>query len=432
MTVLNLDTYLQKFARFGVHLGLERVQRLLADLGNPQDAVPTIHVAGTNGKGSVCAYLSAILTAAGYRVGRYTSPHLLSWCERLCVNEQPIPEAAFAEVLQRVEAAIDPQEPTPTQFEVVTAAMWLYFAEMKVDVAVVEVGLGGRLDATNVCDRPLVSVITSISRDHWQRLGDTLGAIASEKAGILKPQSPAVVGPLPPEAEAVVRSRLADLEGSAVWVQPAEAISETRARYEGLEYPLPLPGDIQRLNSAIALSTIQQLKCQGWTVEDAAICQGMERARWRGRLEWVRYNGRSLLVDGAHNVASAAALRRYADSLQRPVTWVMGMLLTKDTAGILQTLLRPGDALRLVPIPGHQYAPPEDLAQQAQGTCEGLASVACDGDGKTALQRACEDGDRLPVLCGSLYLIGSLIGSFSANIPDLASISEKTGMVDAP
>ncbi|MFM2433181.1 MAG: hypothetical protein RLZZ511_4395, partial [Cyanobacteriota bacterium] len=174
MTDAEITTWLERFVRFGVNLGLEASQVLLAKLGDPQDRTPIIHVAGTNGKGSVCAYLSAILTAAGYRTGRYTSPHLVSWTERIFLNEQPIPLADLAAVLQQVEAAIDPQQPSPTQFEVFTAAMWLYFAQQKVDIAVVEVGLGGRLDATNVVDQPLVSIITSISLDHTERLGDTI------------------------------------------------------------------------------------------------------------------------------------------------------------------------------------------------------------------------------------------------------------------
>lgn len=423
-----LQQHLQNYARFGVHLGLERVRSLLTNLDNPQNRVPTIHVAGTNGKGSVCAYLSSILTRAGYRTGRYTSPHLTSWCERLSVDETPIAPAEFLAVLRRVEAAI-PDDPIPTQFEVVTAAMWCYFAEREVDVAVVEVGLGGRLDATNVCDRPLVSVITSISRDHWQRLGSTLGAIASEKAGILKLQRPAVVGTLPPEAAAVVRSRLDALDCPATWVQPATPLSETQARYGDFEYPLPLPGDVQLLNSAIALETLRQLQAQGWQIDEAAIRDGMAAARWLGRLHWTTWQGRKILVDGAHNVASAQALRRYVDRLDTSVTWVMGMLATKDTEGILATLLRPGDRLRLVPVSGHQFAPPSELAQQAIAACPELDAPHCDdADGIAALTRACEDGDRLPVLCGSLYLVGR----FFQVSPDCPASPSENGVVDAP
>ena len=185
-----IDNLLKPFQRFGVHLGLERIERLLANLGNPNQRVPIIHVAGTNGKGSVCAYLSSVLTQAGYRVGRYTSPHLVDWTERICLNEQPISAPALEKVVRQVQQAIQPGTNIPTQFEVITAAAWLYFAQANVDVAVIEVGLGGRLDATNVCSQPLVTIITSISREHWQHLGPTLADIAREKAGILKPNCP--------------------------------------------------------------------------------------------------------------------------------------------------------------------------------------------------------------------------------------------------
>jgi dihydrofolate synthase/folylpolyglutamate synthase len=405
-----LDTYLNKFARFGVHLGLDRIQRLLSHLGNPQNQVRVIHVAGTNGKGSVCAYLSSILTAAGYRTGRYTSPHLTHWCERICIDGHPISEAQFEAFVQRVEAAIVPDEPTPTQFEVVTAAAWLYFAESAVDVAVVEVGLGGRLDATNVCDRPLVSVITSISRDHWQRLGNTLGEIAGEKAGILKANCAAVVGPLPTEAQRVVQGRIETLNCPAVWVEPAIPVAGNRVAVQGFEYELSLGGAVQYVNSAIALAVIRQLQQQGWTIADEVIRRGMLTTHWAGRLQWLMYENRRILIDGAHNVAAAEALRDYVESLQTPVTWVMGMLATKDTEGILAALLRGGDRLILLPIPGHQFMPLEELSQQAIAYCPEISpELAQDVD--EALNEARLDGDRLPVLCGSLYLIGRFLQS---------------------
>ncbi|NJR58811.1 MAG: bifunctional folylpolyglutamate synthase/dihydrofolate synthase, partial [Cyanobacteria bacterium CRU_2_1] len=216
-----VDTLLDRFTHFGVELGLERIQRLLADLGNPQQQVSIIHVAGSNGKGSVCACLSSVLAEAGYRIGRYTSPHLVSWCERICLNQQKISPAELYQLLQQVLAAIRPDRPSPTQFEVITAAAWLYFAQQQVDMAVVEVGLGGRLDATNVCDRPLVSIITSLSREHWQKLGPTLADITREKAGILKPNCPAVIAPQPPEATMVLQQRLSEMHCPVIWVQSA-------------------------------------------------------------------------------------------------------------------------------------------------------------------------------------------------------------------
>ncbi len=190
MTDQDIDALLNQYEWAGIKLGLERVRQLLAALGDPHQQMPMLHVAGTNGKGSVCAYVSSMLLAAGYRVGRYTSPHLVSWCERICVDDVPIAPSALGKILTDIQAAIPLIDEPPSQFEMITAAAWVYFAQQNVEIAVMEVGLGGRLDATNVCDRPLVSIITSISRDHAHILGDTLAAIAGEKAGILKPHCP--------------------------------------------------------------------------------------------------------------------------------------------------------------------------------------------------------------------------------------------------
>ena len=243
---MNIDSLLRPFQYFGVNLGLSRIVNLLATLGNPQNQVSIIHVAGTNGKGSVCAYLSAVLTEAGYKTGRYTSPHLVDWTERICINEQAIDNNKLCELILQVQAAISPDEESPTQFEVITAAAWLYFAQQQVDIAVIEVGLGGRLDATNVCNHPLVTIITSISREHWQELGPTVAHIAREKAGILKPGCPAVVGLLPADAEKVVQLRILELQCPIFTPQPSRQIDQNWAEYQKIEsdqfirYPLSL------------------------------------------------------------------------------------------------------------------------------------------------------------------------------------------------
>lgn len=415
-----IDALLNQYGRFGVHLGLERIQHLLERLGNPHHQVPLIHVAGTNGKGSVCAYLSAVLTQAGYRVGRYTSPHLVDWTERICLNEQPIATEDLRSLLQQTQAAIDPQQPSPTQFEVITAAAWLYFAQQQVDVAVVEVGLGGRLDATNVSDRPQVTIITSISREHWQRLGPTLADIAREKAGILKPGCPAVIGPLPPEARAVVERRIAELACPAVWPEPAVEVEPGLAQYLGadaavLQYPLPLPGQHQLANSALAIAALQILQQQGWTLSSEAIQQGMAQAKWPGRLQWLTWQERSILIDGAHNPAAAQVLRQYVDSLalEGPVTWVMGMLATKDHADIFEALLRAGDRLYLTAVPDHESADPAALAALAHTVMPKLAGCQTYPTVFEALTAATQpvppQESSLTVLCGSLYLIGHFL-----------------------
>ena len=400
-----IDCLLQPFNRFGVHLGLERIEHLLQDLGNPHQSVPIIHVTGTNGKGSVCAYLSSVLTEAGYRVGRYTSPHLVDWTERICVNEQPISTKALADLLLYVQDKIDPNRESPTQFEVITAAAWLYFAQAKVDVAIIEVGLGGRLDATNVCANPLVTIITSISREHWQRLGPTLADIAREKAGILKYGCPAVIGKLPQAAKEVISSRIDELNCPAVWVEPAVRLSEG-AIYQDISYPLPLPGDVQLINSAIAIASLKILQQQGWDISQESIAMGMGKTRWLGRLQWSSWHNQPILLDGAHNTEAAIALRQYIDSLAQPVTLVMGILSTKDHEDIFKALLRPGDQLYLVPVPDHSTADPEVLANLAQTICADLNQCQTFPDVFMALTAAINNSDRLVVLCGSLYLVG--------------------------
>ncbi|HAO13110.1 MAG TPA: bifunctional folylpolyglutamate synthase/dihydrofolate synthase [Planktothrix sp. UBA8407] len=416
-----MENFLQKYQQFGIHLGLERIQQLLERLGNPHLNFPIIHVAGTNGKGSVCAYLSSILSQAGYRVGRYISPHLVDWTERLSINQQPISQSDFLQVLQQVEKAILPDEFPPTLFEMVTVAAWLYFAQQKVDIAVIEVGLGGRLDATNVCDHPLVSVITSISLDHQEYLGSTIAEIAFEKAGIIKPKSPIVVGILPPDAQQVIQQRATEFNSPVTWVKPAvwaknqNNIQQT-ANYQGLEYPLPLFGEIQLINSAIAIATIQILRHQGWQISENALSQGMEKAQWSGRLQWINRQNYRLLIDGAHNPAAAIALRQYVDSLEvSSISWVMGMLSTKDHTNIFKALLRPGDQLYLVPIPNHPYAEPEQLAILAKSLCPNLNHCQTYLTLISALEAAIKDKNTLPVLCGSLYLLGDFFQLLETN-----------------
>ncbi|WP_315862434.1 folylpolyglutamate synthase/dihydrofolate synthase family protein [Picosynechococcus sp. PCC 7117] len=418
MAIANL---LETFERFGINLGLTRITQLLANLGHPERQVPILHVAGTNGKGSVCAYLSSILAAAGYRVGRFTSPHLVDWTERICLNNQPIPSERLLTVLEQVKAAIDPNQETPTQFEVITAAGFLYFAQEQVDIAVIEVGLGGRLDSTNVCDRPLVSVITSIGMDHWQRLGNSLDKIAGEKAGILKQDCPAVIGEVPEIAAKVIREKISELNCPATWIQPAQAIhppsgGEQRriAKYGDFEYFLPLLGDIQLHNSAIAIETIYALRKQGWQISDQQLRDGLAKTRWAGRIEWHQWQGQKILIDGAHNGVAAAELRKYVDTLPQPVTWVMGMLSTKDHQNVLQALLRDGDHLHLLPVGGHRSADPQALAMLAQVICPALASCQTHETLPEALDQAIAS-PHTRVLCGSLYLLGEFL-SYAAKI----------------
>ncbi len=420
---MNAESILKSYQHFGIHLGLERIKQLLDKLDNPQQKVPIIHIAGTNGKGSVCAYLSSVLTEAGYRVGRYTSPHLIDWTERICINQKPISPTELQAYLDRVIAATQNETETPTQFEIITAVAWLYFAEQKADIAVIETGLGGRLDATNVCENPLVSVITSISLEHWQILGPTVADIAGEKAGILKAKCPAIIGELPESARIVVEKRIEELDCPATWVKPARDLGQGFAEYQlsqnsvKVRYELPLLGKIQLMNSAIAITTIDTLQNQGWQISETAIQNGIAKTKWPGRLQQTTWKNQTILIDGAHNPAAAIALREYVDNFHnyQPINWVVGIIATKDCDDILTALLKKGDRLYLVPVPDQNSAPPTELATLARNICPELTLCQTFPDLTTALDAAVADNN-LTVLCGSLYLVGHFLKQQSSSL----------------
>jgi dihydrofolate synthase/folylpolyglutamate synthase len=316
--------------------------------------------------------------------------------------------------LERVVAATENNTETPTQFEIITAAAWLYFAEQKTEIAVIETGLGGRLDATNVCETPLASVITSISLEHWQILGPTVADIAGEKAGILKAKCPAVIGELPESARIVVEKRIQELDCPATWVKPAIDLGQGFAEYQlnqnavKIKYQLPLLGKIQLMNSAIAIATLQNLQQQGWQISQTAIENGIAKTQWPGRLQQTTWKNRNILIDGAHNPAAAIALREYVDRLNdrpSPINWVIGILATKDCDDILKALLKKGDRLYLVPVPDQNSSSPAELAALAQIICPELTLCQAFSDLTTALDAAVT-GDNLTILCGSLYLVG--------------------------
>ncbi|MBD2176608.1 bifunctional folylpolyglutamate synthase/dihydrofolate synthase [Pseudanabaena sp. FACHB-1998] len=430
LTNLNPEEFLESFDKFGIHLGLERIQQLLKSLGSPHQKIPVIHVAGTNGKGSVCAFLLSILQEAGYRVGRYTSPHLLDWRERITINGQWISAEDLQTALHQVQLAIDAEFP-PTQFEVITAAMWWHFAQQKsqqnLDIAIIETGLGGRLDATNVCDRPLVSVITSLGLDHCQQLGNTLGAIASEKAGIIKPQCPVVIAHHDragyDEAIAALQTKIHETLAPIAWVKPAKRSDDGYgAVWQDLHYSLPLLGNHQLMNSAIAIATIQVLQNQGWLVTNKAIRQGMANTQWAGRLQWLEFeiDGKlhKILIDGAHNVAAAEYLRQFVDENfpDHRKHWIVGILNTKDQAGILKALLHPDDLLFSVPVPNPATTAPQELVAIAKSILPISAFVNSSLDqGVEAAFKDRQLPDQIPnmvILCGSLYLVGEFFQKY--------------------
>lgn len=400
------SNYLDSLARYGVQLGLERMAALLDCLGQPQQGIPVIHVAGTNGKGSVCLLVSEILATAGYRVGRHTSPHLVSWRERVWLSGRYVSETAWQAALVEVEQTIATQYPPdldpPTQFEVLTAAAWLYFQQQAAEIVVLEVGLGGRLDATNVGITPLVSVITAIGMDHWQRLGDTVGQIANEKSGIIRPGVPVVTFAQAPEIMAAITAKA----NALILAEPAVRLDPTTVTWQGCSYPFSWPGAVALLNLGLALAVIEQLRQQRWQIPEVATA--LKHASWPGRVQWVQWQGRQVLLDGAHNLPGAVALRQYLDQIDphAPLCWCLGMLSTKDVAGVCRALLRPGDTLLALPIADHQAVPPQELCQVAIAIEPQLAHTEAVA---TLAELVLPAQPERVVMAGSLYMLGQFM-----------------------
>ncbi len=415
-----------------IDLSLGRIERLLAKLGNPHHKLPpVIHIAGTNGKGSVTAYLKAMLEAAGKRVHVYTSPHLVRFHERIVVAGAhgeaagPIGEAGLVDVLTRTQAVNDGDD--ITQFEITTAAAFLAFSEQEADVLLLEVGLGGRLDATNVIAKPRLCVLTPISLDHAEKLGATLPAIAAEKAGILKPGVTAVVSLQDAEA-AIVIAETAKRTGCPLvsWGQDFDAYAQ-RGRLvvqygeQLLDLPLPaLLGRHQIVNAGTAVAAALELRDLG--LDEHAIEQGLTRVKWPARMQRLDHGllpsvlkaGSELWLDGGHNPAAGQVLAQTLADLEerapRPLHLVCGMMGLKDAAGFLAPFAGLARSVTTVPIPGAHEAPhaPETLAQAARSVglkAETAANV------EAALRRLDKDhpGPKRILICGSLYLAGQVL-----------------------
>ena len=416
------ETVLQRLTRLHprlIDLSLERVDRLLAALGRPERRLPpAIHVAGTNGKGSVIAFLSAICAAAGLSVHAYTSPHLVRFNERIALHGRPIAEDALVAILDECERA---NEGAPiTFFEITTAAGFLAMSRSPADIALIETGLGGRFDATNVLENPALSIITPVSRDHTHFLGETVAEIAFEKAGILKPGVTAVIGEQPDAARDVITARAIEV-GAPRWRHGTEwSYSGRTYRDAGgaVEFPDPgLFGPHQIANAATAVAAIRALAWPG--ISDDALLAGIAAARWPARLQRLSEGslarragpGRELWLDGGHNAAAGEALaevaRRWAD---RPLDLIMGHLTNRPPAEFLGPLARHARSLRAVPIPdGADCYSPETLVDVAAGlglpaTPHTDVAAALDG-----LRGGAPAPSRI-LICGSLYLAGSVLG----------------------
>ncbi len=391
-----------------IDLSLERLLRLLSALGDPHlHLPPVIHVAGTNGKGSTAAFMRAIAEAAGLRVHVYTSPHLVRFNERIRLAGELVADDVLAAALDEIEAQNAGNQ--ITVFEAITAAAFLLFARAPADLCILEVGLGGRLDATNVIAAPLVAAITSISLDHQDFLGDRLAVIAGEKAGIIKPGSVVVTGRQEPEAMAVIAQIAAEKNTTLLMRGRDWEIAETASglRYGSLNLPKPaLLGAHQADNAGIAITA---LRASGFAVSDAAIGEGLRHAEWPARLQRLQGGlvdllptGSELWLDGAHNPGGGMALAEQLDAWSSPTILVVGMKQSKDVVEFLAPLLTRSKRIFAVAEPGQHLALPVEKIIEASG---GVAIPGPDIAGAFAQIIA----PARVLICGSLYLAGEVL-----------------------
>jgi dihydrofolate synthase / folylpolyglutamate synthase len=426
--------YLLSLEKFGIKFGLANIATLTAALGDPQTHYKSILIAGTNGKGSVTAMTDGALRAAGLKVGRYTSPHLVRLEERFAVDGSPIDAAVLVELVEEMRRLIDDLlakgslESPPTFFEVTTAIAFEIFRRARVDVAVLEVGLGGRLDSTNIV-QPIAAAITSIDFDHEQYLGNTLAAIAAEKAGVIRRGIPVVVGPVPAEARDVVVS-MCELSGAEFVEADAgvriESTSQngrtsirlTTPRREYGWVPLGLRGDHQVPNAVVAVRLLEELE-RPLPLTPAAITAGIRDVRWPGRLQMLEVpGGRRVLLDAAHNPAGAWALARYLTrEFPEPLPIVFGALRDKDVSLMLRALL-PAASTIVMTQPDTPRAHRVEELEAIAHRLSPATRIDVEPDPARALERA---WTYCPVVCaaGSIFLVGNLLASIGAGARDL-------------
>jgi dihydrofolate synthase/folylpolyglutamate synthase len=388
--------------QFGIKLGLDNIRAIVEALGHPERSWPSIHIGGTNGKGSVAAMVERGLRASGLRTGRYTSPHLDRIEERVAIDGTPVDSQLFETVTADVLDVVDSLQRSspPTFFEVSTAVAFEIFRRQRVEAAIVEVGLGGRFDATNVLT-PVIAAIVSIAFDHERHLGHTLSEIAFEKAGIAKPGVPLVLGRLPDEARARIEKVAADVGAPIV---DAGAATTVR-RYTPLT--LALPGRHQLDNAAVAVAVLERWSLLQSPVPAEAIVTGLTQCEWPARLEWLRVPGGEVLIDAAHNPAGADALASYLEETKLgKLPIVFAAMADKDTAAMVTALTPAASMFVATTVPHTRARPAEEMAAEIRRYAGDVPVIAVP-DPQAAVVRALEHAPKV-VACGSIYMIGPL------------------------
>ena len=411
--------YLYRLQQYGMKFGLDNIRMLMAALGNPQDAFRSVHIAGTNGKGSTAAMTESMLRTSGVTTGLFTSPHLVSFTERIRVNGREIPEADVVSLADAVrQAAAEIPDCSPTFFEVTTAIALLYFRKMQVDWAVIEVGMGGRLDATNIV-MPEAVVITGIDMDHREFLGGTLQQIAAEKAGIIKQGRPVITALQQPGVTEVLERKAAEA-GSALYAFgrefsaeiTAEDLTGIRIDYQGVSsyrgLAVPLAGRHQAMNAAMAVRAVEEIS-RAYPALRCDIARGLGWVSWPGRLQFVKEHP-PVLIDGAHNPRAATVLAAYlakALDLYGRIILVMGIMADKDREGIMRPLLPLASEIIFTAPAYGRAASPEELAAEARSLGSLPKTAPTVSDALAMAEELATQGD-LIVVTGSFYTIGEV------------------------
>lgn len=396
-----------KFARI---LGNDLLRRLLEKLGNPQREIRFVHIAGTNGKGSAAVMLAEILKCAGYRTGLFTSPYITRFNERIRVNGTEISDEDLAEICTFVRGTIEEYNVPVSEFALDTAIALKYFRDNSCDIVILETGLGGRLDATNVIESPEVSLIMSIGLDHTQYLGDTIEKITAEKCGIIKPGCPVAVYPiLPPEAEQVIESVCIE-QGSRLYrAEPPEILENGDFIWRGVRYTLSLAGEFQRYNAAAVLEAVNILRRQGFEISKTAVSKGLRSAGNPARYERLDCG---LIIDGAHNPPAAAALCRTLKREGRKVSLCIGMMSDKDIPSYIRELAALEPKVFATQIDMPRCASAEELAAEFKHF--GIEGTVIENpiDAAYAALAEAKSTDGIAVVCGSLFLAAEVRRNF--------------------
>ncbi|MBQ5838049.1 MAG: bifunctional folylpolyglutamate synthase/dihydrofolate synthase [Clostridia bacterium] len=408
--------YIHSVEWLGSRPGLSRTEELLEKLGNPEKDMKFVHVAGTNGKGSTCSMCESVLRAAGYKVGLYTSPYIVRFNERMCINGEPISDSELAELVEIIKPIADNMSDKPTEFEIITALAFLYYKRHACDIVVLEVGMGGRLDSTNVIDSPVASVITGVAIDHVSVLGSTVAEIAKEKAGIIKQNRPVIYGGRDDVAFEVIRGKAKDCKSEIARTEVG-AISVKAMSVEGTVFDygelkdvkLSLCGSYQPENAITVIETVRVLNREGFEISESALREGLKSAKWRARFELLGKEP-TVIFDGSHNMqgvkAAAESIKRFFGN--EKVLLLMGVLADKEWKAMLDELLPLAERMYCVTPNSPRALDSEILAKECNARSVTANAFDSIDDGVKKAYNDAKTQNVPLVMLGSLYMYGDV------------------------